>query len=372
MVVFLTVIYNKSAIFAPQNVFSMKKKRILVTGASGFIGSFLCEEGLHQGYDVWAGVRQRSSRRYLQEPQLKIVELDMEHPETLATQLATHRKEHGTWDVVIHCAGVTKCPREEEFERGNYLCTRHLAEGLIAAEMVPKQFIYLSSLSVYGPIREEVAHPDFPQTSDCLYAPITENDLPQPNTAYGRSKLKAEQFLKSLGSQLPTVIFRPTGVYGPREKDYFLMAKSIKGHTDFAVGYRRQEITFIYVKDLVKAIYLSVEKEVSNRGYFVSDDHIYESRAFSDLIQQELGNPWVIHFKSPLWLLKLISYTAGWVAGCLGKTCTLNKDKYQIMKQRNWQCDITPLRKELGFEPEYDLKRGVQETIAWYKQEKWL
>lgn len=350
----------------------MEKKRILVTGASGFIGSFLCEEGVAQGHEVWAGVRRHSSRRYLQDPRLKIIELDMEHPETLAGQLAAFHEQYGNWDVVIHCAGVTKCPKEEDFERGNYLCTCHLVQGLIEEGIVPRQFIYLSSLSVYGPIREEVAHPDFPKASSCLYAPIVESDIPAPNTAYGRSKLKAEQFLKALGDKLPTVIFRPTGVYGPRERDYFLMAKSIKGHTDFAVGYRRQEITFIYVKDLARAIYLAVEKEVSGRGYFVSDGHIYESRAFSDLIQQELGNPWVVHFKSPLWLLKLISYVAGWVAGCFGKTCTLNKDKYQIMKQRNWQCDITPLKEELGFEPDYNLARGVKETIAWYKQEKWL
>jgi UDP-glucose 4-epimerase len=56
----------------------------------------------------------------------------------------------------------------------------------------------------------------------------------------------------------------------------------------------------------------------------------------------------------------------------MGKTCTLNKDKYQIMKQRNWQCDITPLKEELEWDPQYDLERGVKETIAWYKQEKWL
>ena len=47
-------------------------------------------------------------------------------------------------------------------------------------------------------------------------------------------------------------------------------------------------------------------------------------------------------------------------------------DKYKIMKQRNWQCDITPLEKELGYRAEYPLERGVKEIIAWYKKEKWL
>lgn len=346
--------------------------KILVTGASGFIGSFLCEEGLRQGHQVWAGIRKSSSRKYLQDPALHFATLDLSDPAALQSQLAAHREEHGGWEVVIHCAGVTKCRRAEEFELNNHQYTRHLAEALMQAGITPRQFVYLSSLSVFGPVREEVAHPDFPEGSPCLYAPITEADTPAPDTAYGRSKLNAENYLKSLGGQLPAVIFRPTGVYGPRERDYFLMAKSIRNHVDFSVGFRRQEITFIYVKDLVRAVYLAVERGVTGRAYFVSDGGIYESRAFSDLIQHELGVRHVLHIQSPLWLLRLISYTAGWVAGRLGKSSTLNRDKYRIMKQRNWQCDIRPLCEELGFVPEYDLAKGVRETMAWYRQEQWI
>ena len=54
------------------------------------------------------------------------------------------------------------------------------------------------------------------------------------------------------------------------------------------------------------------------------------------------------------------------------KPTTLNNDKYRIMKQRNWRCDITPLREELGYVPQYPLAEGVKETIAWYKEEGWL
>ena len=85
-----------------------------------------------------------------------------------------------------------------------------------------------------------------------------------------------------------------------------------------------------------------------------------------------MGNPWLVRIKCPLVILKLISIVAEAGAKCLGKTSTLNRDKYNIMKQRNWRCDISPIVKELGFCPEYLLERGVQETIAWYKEEKWL
>ncbi len=347
--------------------------KILVTGSSGFIGSHICEEGLRQGHQVWAGVRKSSSRRYLHpHAALHIIELDLTHPQVLNRQLEAHCQTHGAWDVVIHCAGVTKCAWQEEFETGNCQNTRHLAEALMQRKMTPRQFVYLSSLSVYGPIREEVAHTGFPKEASSLYAPITESDTPCPNTAYGRSKWHAEQYLRALGERMPTVIFRPTGVYGPRECDYYLMAKSIKNHVDVAAGFRRQELTFVYVKDLVRAIFLAVDKGVTQRAYFVSDGGVYESRAFSDLIQRELGNPWVWHVTIPLWLLKSLSYIIGWTASLWGKSSTLNRDKYQIMKQRNWQCDIGPLARELGYVPEYDLERGVCETIAWYKQEKWL
>lgn len=335
------------------------QEKILVTGASGFIGSFLVEGGLERGMRVWAGMRKSSRRRYLQDPRTEFAELDFAHPDVLTSQLAEHKRAHGGWDYIIHCAGVTKCLHKEDFDRGNYVYTRHFVEALQALDMVPRQFVYISSLSVYGPVRE------------ADYTPISEHDTPVPNTAYGVSKLKSEHYLQSL-ADFPVVIFRPTGVYGPRERDYFLMAQSIKQHLDLAAGFKRQDLTFVYVKDLVQAIYLAISRGVKHRAYFVSDGQVYPSRRFSDLIQKELGNPWVIHVKCPLFILKVVSLLAEFFAGCLGKVSTLNGDKYNIMKQRNWQCDISPLVEELGYRPEYPLERGVKEVIAWYKKEGWL
>ena len=237
--------------------------------------------------------------------------------------------------------------------------------------MLPEQFLYVSSLSVLGPIREET-------NADGSYNDMTADDLPQPNTAYGESKVKSEQFLTEKriksGGRFHYTIFRPTGVYGPREKDYFMMAKSIKQHIDFAVGYKRQVLTFVYVRDLVGAIFAAIGKnEVANgKAYLVSDGCNYSSRAFSDLIQKELGVKGVLHIKAPLWLLKAICTVSEAFSKLTHKASTLNGDKYRIMCQRNWQCDITPLRKDLGFVPEWQLERGVKECINWYKENKWI
>lgn len=342
---------------------------ILITGASGFIGSFIVEEGLAQGYQVWAGIRHSSSKKYLIDPRIRFIELDFNNPEKLEQQLTAHQKEFGAWDYIVHAAGATKCLHKEDFFRTNYEGTRIFVDTLRQLNMVPRQFIFVSSLSVYGAIREHAV--TSPQNDKWIYAPIREEDTPHPNTAYGQSKLQAEEYIKSL-SGFPYVILRPTGVYGPREKDYFLMAQSIKQHSDFAVGYRPQEITFVYVQDLVDAIFCAIRSGVTQRAYFISDGQIYHSQDFSDLIQKELGIRWLIRIKAPVFLLKIICSVSEALSKMTGKASTLNGDKFHILCQRNWQCDIEPARKEIGYEPRVLLPEGVKRTITWYKKEGWL
>ena len=163
-----------------------------------------------------------------------------------------------------------------------------------------------------------------------------------------------------------------TGVYGPRERDYFMMAKSIKAHTDFAVGYQPQDITFVYVTDVVQAVFLAMEKGVTGRRYFLSDGKVYQSATFSNLIHQELGRPWWIRITAPIWLLRIITFCGEYIGRWTGQVTALNNDKYYIMRQRNWRCDITPARQELGFEPLVQLEEGVRRAIAWYKENGWL
>ena len=203
------------------------------------------------------------------------------------------------------------------------------------------------------------------------YSDICDKDVPSPNTAYGISKLHAEEYLRSL-PDFPYVILRPTGVYGPREHDYFLMMKSINRHLDMAAGFKRQDLTFVYVTDLVQAAYAALEKPTVRKSFFISDGNVYDSRTFSDLIRKELGSPWTIRFVCPLFLLRFISLIAENAARLSKKPGTLNSDKYRIMKQRNWRCDITPATKELEYSPRVTLEEGVKKTIAWYKKEGWL
>ena len=328
--------------------------KILITGASGFIGSFIVEEALRQGFETWAAVRRSSSREYLQDERIHFIELNLSSKEQLVEQLRGQE-----FDYVVHAAGVTKCLDKRDFHRINTEGTKNLVLALQELQMPLKRFVFVSSLSIFGAIKEQQP-----------YDEIRETDTPRPNTAYGRSKLEAEQFLAT--TTLPYIILRPTGVYGPREKDYFIMAKSIKQHSDFAVGYKRQDITFVYVSDVVQAVFLALEKGRTGRKYFLSDGQVYQSTTFSDLIHEELGRPWWIRITAPVWVLRVVTFFGEYVGRMTGKVTALNNDKYNILKQRNWRCDIEPAIRELGYHPEVDLKEGVRRSIQWYKENGWL
>ena len=330
--------------------------KILITGASGFIGSFIVEEALKRGFETWAAVRKSSSKAYLQDERINFIELNLSSKEQLVEQL----KGKG-FDYVVHAAGVTKCLNKQDFSRINTQGTKNLVDALMEVGMPLKRLVFISSLSIFGAIKEQQP-----------YEEIRETDSPQPNTAYGKSKLEAEKYLESLGTRVPYIILRPTGVYGPREKDYFIMAKSIKGHSDFAVGYKRQDITFVYVQDVVQAVFLALEKGENGRKYFLSDGLVYQSTTFSDLIHEELGRPWWIRITAPVWVLRIVTFFGEYIGRMTGKVTALNNDKYNILKQRNWRCDIQPAIDELGYQPKYDLKQGVKETIKWYKDNGWL
>ena len=330
--------------------------KILVTGASGFIGSFIVEEALRQGMETWAAVRPSSSKRYLQDERIHFINLNLSSKEELISQL-----DGQEFDYVVHAAGATKCLHAEDFYRVNTEGTKNLVSALITLKMPIKRFVFVSSLSIFGAIREEQP-----------YQEITEHDTPKPNTAYGKSKWEAEQYLDSLGIQFPYIVLRPTGVYGPREKDYFLMAKSIKQHVDFAVGYKRQDITFVYVQDVVQAVFLALDHGMNGRKYFLSDGEVYQSETFSNLIRAELGNPWMLRIKAPIWVLRIVTFFGEYIGRITGKMSALNNDKYNILKQRNWRCDIEPAMDELGYHPHYPLSRGVKLAIKWYKENGWL
>lgn len=335
----------------------MDKKKILVVGAGGFAGGFLVEEGLNRGYEVWAGVRASTSRKYLTDPRIKFIELDFDDYDKLKEALSKAPVE-GRWDWIVYNLGATKCLSFSDFSKINYEYLRLFTDALNATDKVPGKLLYMSSLSALGP------------GDETGYTPFTEKMIPNPNTRYGASKLKAEMHLAMSG--IPYIIFRATGIYGPRDKDYFLMFEAIKKGVDFSVGYKKQLLSFIYVEDLARAVYDALEKAPVGETYNVAEPRTYTQKEFRDIASKAVGKKHVVGIAMPLWGVKIVSAIAEKWGVARMKPSTLNRDKFNIMKQRNWAVDITKARESFGFSPKVDLREGVEKAVAWYKKEGWL
>lgn len=333
-------------------------KRVLVVGAGGFIGGFIAQEALNRGYETWVAVRETTSRRWLGDERLNFVVLDYDDEQSMAQSLSEALPEGQRWDYIVYNLGATKCVNFADFNRINYLYLRSFTEALRKTDKMPQRLLFMSSLSALGPGDEK------------NYEPLTNRTIPNPNTRYGVSKIKAETYLETC-SDVPWTIFRPTGVYGPHEKDYLMMIKSIDSHWDFGVGFRRQMLTFIYVEDLVNAIFDAIDKPATlKKKYIISEPKAYTQKQFRNIVSKELGGKWVIPMKLPMWIVYAASVVAERIGTLKGKPSTLNRDKFRIMRQRNWNCDVTDAIRDFGFNPQYPLERGVHETVKAYLADK--
>lgn len=333
-------------------------KRILVVGAGGFAGGFLVAEGLRRGYEVWAGLRATTSRKYLSDPAIKFLELDFDNPGSLAPALEAALPGNEKWDWIVYNLGATKCLSFSDFSKINCDYLRYFTDALREADKVPEKLLYMSSLSAVGPGDEKGG------------TPFTELMIPHPNTRYGASKLKAEMHLAMSG--IPHIIFRATGIYGPRDHDYFLMFESISKGFDFSVGYKPQMLSFIYVEDLARAVYDALEKARVGETYNVAEQRTYTQKEFRKIAAEAVGRKHVIGVAVPIWGVKIVSAIAEKWGVARMKPSTLNRDKFHILKQRNWAVDVSKAREAFGFNPQVDLQEGVKKAVDWYKKEGWL
>ena len=331
--------------------------KILIVGAGGFIGGFIANEALKRGYETYVAVRETTSRRYLSDERLKFVVLDYEDKEQIQNALTEALPKGEKWDYIIYNLGATKALNFLEFKHVNYQYLCNFTAALKEANLVPEKLLYTSSLSAIGEYDEE------------NYTPAKTDQPANPNTAYGLSKLQAENHLENIAG-IPYIIFRPTGVYGPHEKDYLMMIKSIDRHFDVSVGFKKQLLTFIYVDDLVAAMFDALASESVNKKYFIAEGKAYTQDEFRKIVAEELGGRFVIPIKLPLWALYVVSYISEKWGKIRVQPTTLNRDKYKIMRQRNWDCDISDAVRDFGFNPKFSLRDGIRATVAAYKNNK--
>ena len=151
-----------------------------------------------------------------------------------------------------------------------------------------------------------------------------------------------------------------------------MMIKSIASGFDFSVGFRKQMLTFVYVKDLAAAVIDALERGAHRKAYFIAEPRAYTQSEFRRIVAKKIGKRIVLPVCCPLWVVYAVSVIAEWIGKLRLKPSTLNRDKFKIMRQRNWQCDVSEAQCDFGFAPQYTLEKGISEAVDWYKSAGWL
>jgi nucleoside-diphosphate-sugar epimerase len=325
---------------------------LLITGATGFVGGYLVEKAITNGFKVVATRRKNSDLQYINHLPLKYVEFDFSDSDSMAI----HLKEINPSFIILN-AGLTKAKTQSELDLVNCDYSIQLCEACIKANIDLKKIIYISSLASYGPAD---LHHD---------TKVRDTHTPQPVTMYGRSKLKAEEKIKKM--DLPWIILRPTAVYGPREKDLFTVFKMTSKGLSLHIGKGDQKLTFIYIEDLVELVIRTLKTNKTKISYFVGDGEEYTAKELNLFIEHSLNRK-NIKIGLPLWLVTIIAYISEFVGNISGNLPALNRDKLHEIKANNWLMDVEPIFEDTGYRPKTKLKNGVEITTQWYKNNKWI
>ncbi|HEV7381882.1 MAG TPA: NAD-dependent epimerase/dehydratase family protein [Dyadobacter sp.] len=338
--------------------------RVLITGASGFIGQHLVKAALEEGFEVHAAVRKSSNRDELKllgekAEDNKTGKLLFVYPDFSSKGALLPLFKNGAYSHVIHAAGVTRARETGIYNEINASYTLRLAQAALESGFPLKRFVFMSSLAALGPL---------PYSSPI---PIDEYTDPRPVTSYGKSKLLAESYLADM-VKLPLTTIRPTAVYGPGEKDIFILFKTLSKGLDLYIGKKPQRLSFVYVHDLVAATMAALhETDVNHTVYNVSDGMEYNRYQLADLYRNFSKNK-LIRIHVPVGVIKLTAEILETYSTYSQKAPVLNREKIGELTAENWNCSIDRAKEKLGYNPQFKLEKGVHQTLSWYREQQWL
>jgi dihydroflavonol-4-reductase len=325
--------------------------RVLVTGATGLIGSHLVEALHMKGYQIRCLVRKSSDRKWLNNLPVEFVEGDYNDPASLAPAV---RKI----DYIYHSAGVTKSKTKAGYFEGNHLPTKNLLQSVLANNPGLKRFIHISSGAAVGP--------------GTGTDPIREDTPFHPITTYGISKMEAEKECLRLMDRLPITIVRPPAVYGPRDKDVFEFFNTMKKGLQPMIGFSDTYVSLIHVKDLANGIVLAGENPQSaGETYFISSERFYTWRELGEITAHVMGTK-VFRVHIPKFIVYVIAVFAEFFSIFSSKPALINIEKAKDMVQTSWVFSIDKAREKLGFKESFSIETGIRDTIQWYRKNHWL
>ncbi len=326
--------------------------KVLLTGANGFVGSHILDRLRAREIATVILLRPSSDTGFIR-PYLPHVEVhrgSVNEPESLAAALAgvTH---------VIHCAGCTKALSRAEFDRVNRGGTRTVVEAVNVRSGQIRRLVHVSSLAAVGPATAQ--------------APAREENPPKPVSEYGKSKLAAEEEVRHR-VRTDFVILRPPAVYGPRDREFLRLFRSVKTHVRPGGNAARQPLSLVYVKDLAEVAVDCLTHPAATRGtYFVASPDVVTLGQMAAEIAALLDT-WTLPAPLPTPVLWAMCVAQEMVSRLTHRASVLSLQKFPELKAPGWVCDARRLRDELGCVCATSLRAGLTETREWYEREGWL
>lgn len=330
--------------------FDVAIETVLVTGATGFVGSHVLEAYHGHSVRLCALVRKDADAQRLMVQGISCTRGALEDHQAL-------REAVSGADTVLHLAAVTKARSFDDYQRANVAGTQALIEAMRAVEPRPKRLIYLSSLAAVGPSRNG--------------NPVTRDDVPKPLTAYGRTKLAGEKVCEAVGELFDVAILRAPAVYGPRDRDVFEFFRLARYGVMPLPGGPARRLQMIHAADLARALLLAATSDRVRGVYHVADARSYLWEDVARLVADAVGRKArVIRVPGPL--IAMAAGVSETVASVLGKSTIFNRDKARELLAPGWLCETELARRDFGFEAHIPLQAGLAETAKWYFDHEWL
>lgn len=326
---------------------------VLLTGASGFLGSHIAEQLSQAGQTVRAIVRRSSDTRFLRSlTGVQLVDVALNDRPGLI------KAAEGVTGI-IHSAGLVKARSEEEFLSVNVGGTEALLAAAQSTRETLKRFVLISSLTAAGP-------------SDDLGTPVKEDVLAHPVTRYGRSKRAAERAALALKDELPITILRPTAVYGPRDREILAFFKTIQSRILPYFGSTQNRVSMVYGPDCAAAAIVALTAEVpSGSIYFIDDGVAYTYEQMFTAVERAIGKRALVRLPLPRRLVEAVAAGSELYGKVTNRAVMLTRDKCNELFAQ-FVCDGSAGRAALNWQPKVQLEEGARLTAAWYREHGWL
>ncbi len=325
--------------------------KILVTGGTGFIGSKVVKRLVRSGKEVVCLVLPGEQVEELERLKVEIVNGDLTKKETLI---------HAFKNVgcVIHLAASIGSKDSDLVMKVNYEGTKNLIDTIIKEKISIKRFTLVSSVAAAGPSKKGSVQDE------------TKN--PDPVSEYGRSKLLAEEYVRSIEKNFPFTIVRLPVVYGPGSYGgLYTIFKLVNRHLELIVP--KMETNVLFVEDAANWIIKSTFNDHAEREtLYIANFRVHNTHEIVGKIKKILGIKTV---KIPIssWLFYFFCFIVETFAKLTNTKPILRKKNLdEYFKFRYWGVDVSKARKILNFEPEYSFEDGIRKTIKWYKSRRIL